>query len=186
MATTKQQTADSRVQRMSTTAHLPAASPQPTPRVTSRATSTSRGWRNHSQRLGNTALLTQPHSHPCHRPSIPSCFYKPNLRSNTSRYRKSWCRMQVSWQPSPRVAVAAMAAAAAAAAAEAKAAAASAVVGTKPYRKRKHSAPTATRWSSTTPRSVSPSRRTRTNTPRDGAPNAGNDRDRGPKIMTQY
>ncbi len=36
------------------------------------------------------------------------------------------------------------------------------------------------------PTSVSPSKRTRTNAPRDGAPNVGNDRDRGPRIMTQY
>ena len=33
---------------------------------------------------------------------------------------------------------------------------------------------------------VSPSRRTRTNAPQDGAPNVGNDRDWGPRIMTQY
>jgi hypothetical protein len=74
---------------------------------------------------------------------------------------------------------------AAAVAAEAKAAAATAAVGTKPHGKRKNSAPNATKWLSTILRSFSPSRGTRTNAPRDGAPNAGNDRDRGPRIMTQ-
>ncbi len=59
-------------------------------------------------------------------------------------------------------------------------------VGTKSHGKRKNSAPTARRWSSTIPRSVSPSKRTRTNAPRDGAPNAGSDRDQGPRIMMQY
>jgi hypothetical protein len=39
---------------------------------------------------------------------------------------------------------------------------------------------------STIPQSVSPSKRTRTNASRDGAPNMGNDRDRGPRIMMQY
>jgi hypothetical protein len=70
---------------------------------------------------------------------IPSCFYKPNSRSNSSRYRKSWRRMQNSWQHSPRVAVVATAGAAAAA----KAVAATMAVGTKPHEKRKNSAPTA-------------------------------------------
>ncbi len=169
------------------TTHPPAASPPPTPRVTSCATSTSRVWRNHLQWLGNTALWTQPHAHPHHRPLIPSRVYKPILRSNARRYQKSWCRMQVSWQHSPRVAVAATAAAAVVAAvAEAKAAAATAAVGTKTHGKRKNSAPTATRWWSTIPRSVSPSRQTRTNNPWDGAPNAGNGRDRGDRIMMQY
>ncbi len=51
--------------------------------------------------------------------------------------------------------------------------------------KEKNSAPTARRWLSTIPRSVSPSKRTRTNTPRE-ASNIGNVRDRGPRIMTQY
>ena len=60
------------------------------------------------------------------------------------------------------------------------------VIGTKPHGKRKSSALTATRKSSTIPRIVSPSRPTRTNAPRDGAPNAETDRDRGPKIMTQH
>jgi hypothetical protein len=72
MVTTMQQTVDSRAWRMSATTHLPTASPPPTPRVTSRATSTSRAWRNHSQRLGNTALWMQPHAHPYHQPLIPS------------------------------------------------------------------------------------------------------------------
>jgi hypothetical protein len=76
--------------------------------------------------------------------------------------------------------------AAAAAAAEAKAAAATTAIGTKPHEKRKNSAPTARRWSSMIPQSVSLSKRTRTNAPRDGAPNVGNDRDQGPRIMTQY
>jgi len=38
----------------------------------------------------------------------------------------------------------------------------------------------------TIPRIVSPSRPTRTNTPRDGGPNAETVRDRGPKTMTQH
>ena len=53
--------------------------------------------------------------------------------------------------------------------------------------KEKNSARTATRWSSTIlRRSVSPLRQTRPNAPRDGAPNATTDRDRGPKIITQH
>jgi hypothetical protein len=72
---------------------------------------------------------------PDHRPLIPSCFYKPNLRSNASRYQTSWHRTQVSWQHSPRVAAAAMVVALMAAGA--KAASASVAVGTKPHGKRK-------------------------------------------------
>ena len=71
-------------------------------------------------------------------------------------------------------------------AAEAKAAAATTAVGTKHHGKRQNSAPTATKWSSMILQPVSPSRRTRTNAPQDGAPNVGNDRDWGPRIMTQY
>ena len=154
---------------MSVTTHLLAASSPPTPRVISHVTFRLRAWRNHSRRLESTVRQTQPHAHLYHRFLIPSRFYKPNLQSNASRYWKSWRRTQVSWQHSPRVAAAATAVAAAAA--EAKAASASTAVGTKPHGKRKNSAPTARRWSSTILRSVSPSKRTRTNTPRDGAPN---------------
>ena len=74
----------------------------------------------------------------------------------------------------------------AAEAAEAKAAAAAKAVGTKPHGKRKNYAPTATRWSSMILQCVSLSRQTRANAPQDGAPNAGNDRDWGLRIMTQY
>jgi len=82
---------------------------------------------------------------------------------------------------SPRVA-----AVMAAAAEKAKATTATTVIGTKPHGKRKNFALTATRKSSTIPRIVFPSRSTRTNAPRDGAPNAETDRDWGPKIMTQH
>ena len=71
-------------------------------------------------------------------------------------------------------------------AADAKLAAATMAVGTKTHGKRKNSAPTATRWSSMILQRVSPSRRTRANAPQNGAPNAGNDRDWGLRIMTQY
>ncbi len=129
-STTKQQTADSRAWHMSATTHPPAASPPPTPRVTSRATSTSRAWRNHLQWLESIALWMQPHAHLYHRPSIPSPFYKPNLRSNASRYRKSCRRMQVSWQHSPRAV--AVATAAVVGVVEAKV-----EFGTKPHGKKK-------------------------------------------------
>ncbi len=185
-AMTRQQTADSRVQRTSVTTHPLAASSLPTPRVISHVTFTLRAWRNHSQWLKSTVQQTQPHAYLYHRFLIPSHFYKPNSRSNANRYRKSRRRMQNSWQHSPRVAVVATAGAAAAAVAEVKAAVATMAVGTKTHGKRKNSAPTARRWSSMIPRSVSPSKRTRTNSPRDGAPNVRNDRDRGPRIMTQY
>ena len=56
----------------------------------------------------------------------------------------------------------------------------------KPHGRRKNSAQTATRRSSTIPRIVSPSRQTKPNAPRDGAPNARTDRDWGPKIMMQH
>ena len=72
------------------------------------------------------------------------------------------------------------------AAEKAKAMTVTAVIGTKPHGKRKNSALTATRKSSTIPRIVSPLRPTRTNAPRDGAPNAETDRDQGPKIMTHH
>jgi len=79
-----------------------------------------------------------------------------------------------------------VAATAVVAAEKAKATTATTVLGTKPHGKRKNSALTATRKSSTIPQIVSPSRPTRTNAPRDGGPNAEIDRDRGPKIMTQH
>ena len=81
VATARQQTADLRVRHMPVTTHPPTALPLPTPRVTSRSTSTLRTWRNHSWWLGTTALQTQPPAHPYHRFSIPSGFYKPNLRA---------------------------------------------------------------------------------------------------------
>jgi hypothetical protein len=112
-----------------------------TERVISHMTSTLRAWRNHSQQLKSTVQQTQPHAHLYHPFLIPSRFNKPNSWSNASRYRKSWCRMQNSWQHSPRVAV--VATAGAAAAAVAKAAAGTTAVGTKPHLKRKNSAPTA-------------------------------------------
>ena len=140
MAMTGQQTADLRAQHTSKTTHPLAASSQPTPRVTSRATSISRALRNHSRRLKNNSLRTPPLAHPYHRPSIPSRFSKPNSRNNTSRYQMS------------------SAVVTAAAAATAKAAAVTTVIGTKPHGKRKNSALTATRRLPMTPRIVSPSR----------------------------
>jgi hypothetical protein len=73
-----------------------------------------------------------------------------------------------------------------AAAAKEKAAAATTVIGTKPHGRRKNSAQNATRRSSTIPRIVSPSRQTKPNAPRDGAPNARTDRDWGPQITMQH
>ncbi len=67
-----------------------------------------------------------------------------------------------------------------------KAEAATTVISTKHHGKRKNSAQTATRRSSTILWIVSPSRQTKTNAPRDGASNAKTDRDRGPKIITQH
>jgi hypothetical protein len=183
-AMTRQQTVDLRAQHTSVTTHPLAATSPPTPRVISHVTFILRAWRNHLRRLESIVRQTQPHAHLYHQFLIPSRFYKPNLQSKASRYRKSWHRMQNLWQHSPRVAV--VATAGAAAAVEAKAAAATMVVGTKPHEKRKNSAPTARRWLSMIPWSVSPLKRTRTNAPRDGAPKVGNDRDRGPRIMTQY
>jgi len=79
-----------------------------------------------------------------------------------------------------------MAGVAAAVATTAKAAIATTELGTKPHGKRNNCAQSATRRSSMIPRIVSPSRQTRPNAPRDGAPNAETDRDRGLKIMTQH
>jgi hypothetical protein len=130
MVMTGQQTADSRAQHTSVTTHPLTASSQPTPRVTSRATSTLRASRNHSRLLGNNTLRTQPRAHPYHWPLIPSRFSKPNSQNNASRYWKSWHRMPNSLQHSPRVA-----------AATAKAAAATMVIGTKPHGRRKKLCP---------------------------------------------
>ena len=140
MAMTGQQTADLRAQHTSETTHPLAASSQPTPRVTSHATSTSRALRNHLRRLGNNTLWTPPRAHPYHRPSIPSRFSKPNSQNNASRYRMSSAVVM------------------AAATAKAKAVAVTPVIGTKPHGKRKNSALTATRRLPMTPRIVSPSR----------------------------
>ena len=137
MAMTGQQTADLRVQHMSGTTHLLAASSQPTPRVTSSATSTSRALRNLLWRHGNNKLRMPPHLYPYHRPLIPSRFSKMNSRNNASKYQKSWHRMQNSLQHSPRVVVVVVTAGVAAAKAKAAAAAATTVIRTKPHEKRK-------------------------------------------------